>query len=149
MGSRQDWLDDREQQAWRVYLRAHAELLATLHRRLMEQTGLSITDYEVLVNLSEAPDERLRIGALADALQWERSRVSHQVSRMVRRGLVERDDCDTDGRGAYAVLTPLGRTVLAAAAPMHAADVRSLFVEPVGSSLDGLTAASRSILDAQ
>lgn len=148
MGSNEvAWLDDREQRAWRSYLRAHSELQAELHRRLLAATGLSLADYEVLVTLSESTGGRLRISELARSMHWERSRVSHQVTRMAGRGLVERDDCDTDRRGAFAVLTDEGLQTLQRAAGSHVDDVRSLFIEPVGADLDPLAQACDRIVE--
>ncbi|MDE0802140.1 MAG: MarR family transcriptional regulator [Acidimicrobiales bacterium] len=142
------WLDERESDAWRLHLRAHGELLAELNRRLMRESGLSIADYGVLSNLSEAPDERLRTTELASAMNWERSRTSHHVTRMVGRDLVGRDECEDDGRGSFVVLTATGRHALASAAPGHAADVRELFIGPVGDRLDAVAAVSRATLEA-
>lgn len=142
------WLDERENDAWRLHLRAHGELLAELNRRLMRESGLSIADYGVLSNLSEAPDERLRTTELAEAMNWERSRTSHHVTRMVGRDLVERDDCEDDGRGSFVVLTAVGRRTLRSAAPRHVADVRELFIGPLGDRLDAVAEASRATLEA-
>ncbi|CAN5134773.1 MarR family transcriptional regulator [soil metagenome] len=118
------WLDDEEAHSWRSFLRMHQVLRATLERELTRETGLSLPDYEVLVNLSEAAGQRLRMWALADALQWSRSRLSHQVARMQDRGLLSREDCPTDARGAFATLTPFGLAAIESAAPGHLAGVR-------------------------
>ena len=119
------WLDDREQRVWRSWLQASDRLDAHLARRMQADGDLSMSDFAVLVPLSEAPDQRLRAFALGRALQWEKSRLSHHLSRMERRGLVAREDCGTDRRGAFVVLTPDGRAALEAAAPPHAEAVRS------------------------
>jgi DNA-binding MarR family transcriptional regulator len=139
------WLADDEQDAWRVYVRGHARLMAELHRRLVAASGLGLTDYEVLVHLSEATDGRLRSFELAEAMQWERSRLTHHLTRMEQRALIVRRRCDDDGRGSYVELTRDGRRSLERAAPRHAADVRELFVDPAGSSLLSLARASRRI----
>jgi DNA-binding MarR family transcriptional regulator len=123
------WLDDREQRAWRGYVRLEAQLLRHLNRQLQADSDLSISDYDVLVHLSEAPGGRLRVFALGQALQWEKSRLSHHLGRMERRGLVAREECDTDGRGAEVVLTRAGRSSIRAAAPQHVAEVRRVFVD--------------------
>ena len=126
------WLDEREQRAWRGYLAMQARLQARLNRRLQDDSGLSLTDFDVLVALTDregaGPDSevRMRIHELADTLQWERSRLSHQLSRMQRRGLVEREDCEDDARGAYVGLTAEGRRTIESAAPSHVAAVREL-----------------------
>ena len=129
------WLDDDQQRAWRAYVGSHARLMAELNRRLVEVSGLTLADYEVLVHLSEASDQRLRSFELADAMQWERSRLTHHLTRMTKRGLVVRELCEDDGRGSFVVVTPAGRRVLRRAAPNHAVDVQELFVTPVGRDL--------------
>ena len=123
------WLDEREQRAWRGLIRMQAQLGAHLRRSLVRDSGLSDADYDVLVHLSEAPEDRLRIFELVRALQWEKSRLSHQLRRMEQRGLLERSECPTDGRGAFVSLTPEGRAAIEAAAPRHVADVRRHFVD--------------------
>jgi DNA-binding MarR family transcriptional regulator len=87
---------------------------------------LSLADYDVLVLLTERSDGRLRVFEIAEALQWEQSRLSHHVVRMERRGLVAREDCTTDRRGAFVVLTAAGRHAIEQAAPEHVATVRQL-----------------------
>ena len=126
------WLADDEQRVWRAWLRAQVLLHAAVGAQLDRDAGLSESDYAVLVHLSEAPDGRLRGKALACELQWEKSRLSHHLSRMERRGLVERVECPTDGRGAFVVLTPEGRSRIEAAAPLHVAEVRRLFIDALG-----------------
>lgn len=119
------WLDDHEQHVWRSWLQASDRLEAHLARRMQADGDISMSDFAVLVPLSEAADQRLRAFALGRALQWEKSRLSHHLSRMERRGLVAREDCGTDRRGAFVVLTPGGRAALEAAAPPHAEAVRT------------------------
>jgi DNA-binding MarR family transcriptional regulator len=129
-----DWLTAEEQRAWRAYLSLHRELTARLNRQLQSDSQLSLPDYEVLVHLSEAPGGRMRPYELAKALQWEQSRLSHQLSRMQRRGLVQREECTGDGRGAFMTLTPCGRETIQEAAPAHAAKVRELFFDALTAS---------------
>lgn len=118
------WLDSEEDRVWRSWI-AMADLLRTqLSRDLLQETGLSGQDYGVLVNLSEAPDGRLRMSELAERLCWSKSRLSHQVARMCARGLVAREGCSSDARSTYAVLTPAGRAEIVRAAPLHVASVR-------------------------
>jgi DNA-binding MarR family transcriptional regulator len=119
------WLTEEEQLAWRGLLQMTSQLNARMNRQLQDDYGLSLTDYEVLVVLSEAPEGRRRVFELADALAWEQSRVSHQLARMQRRGLVAREECPTDARGAFAVLTGTGRAAIERAAPAHVEMVRS------------------------
>ena len=120
------WLNDGEQRAWRGLLQMTSRLDSQLNRRLQQTSGLSLADYDVLVLLTEAPGGRLRVFEIADALQWEQSRLSHHVVRMERRGLVTREECTTDRRGAFVVLTPAGRHDIGQAAPEHVATVRQL-----------------------
>lgn len=135
-----EWLDDAEQRAWRSFQRMQGQLSAQLNRQLQEDSGLSLGDYEVLVHLSEAPDGRLRPFALQRLLQWEQSRLSHHLARMQRRGLVAREDCPDDRRGAFVRVTGTGRDAITAAAPGHVNAVRRLF-------LDGLTRAQVGVLE--
>ena len=104
----------------------NARLSATLQRELQDDAGLSMPDFEVLVHLTDSPEGRLRVTDLAQLLQWERSRVSHHVTRMERRRLVERMECASDGRGAFIAITPQGRAAIEEAAPCHVNTVRRL-----------------------
>ena len=123
------WLSAEAQLLWRRWLRLNAELPGVLHRELQADAGLSLSDFEVLVTLTETPDGRVRVTDLARELKWERSRVSHHVTRMERRGLVERTECRDDGRGAWVELTKQGRAAIERAAPGHAATVRRLIFD--------------------
>ena len=118
------WLDSREQAAWRAFLDMHARLIARLNREISDQSGISIADFSVLVQLSEHPDGRMRVLELARALRWEKSRLSHQLTRMQQRGLIERSNCTDDRRGAFVVLTARGRDTVGDAAPAHVESVR-------------------------
>ena len=141
------WLDDREQRAWRGLLTMQAQLAGRLRRSLQRDAGLSDADYQVLVELSEAPTCRLRVFELVRALQWEKSRVSHHLRRMEERGLVERAECPTDGRGAFVVLTPTGRAAIEAAAPRHVAEVRRAFLDVLSPpQLDALGDITSAVL---
>lgn len=123
------WLTPEEQLLWRRWITVGSRINVALARQMQKDSGISLPDYEVLVNLSEAPDHRMRVAALADALQWDRSRLSHQLSRMRNRDLVTRESCDSDGRGAFIVLTDTGLETIKAAAPGHVNAVRTLFVD--------------------
>jgi DNA-binding MarR family transcriptional regulator len=125
------WLTEDEQRAWRAYLRAQTMLAVQLSRQLQADSGLSLPEYEVLVHLSEAPEGRLRPFQLGSDLGWEQSRMSHQLSRMARRGFVSREECPGDARGALVVLTAAGRDAIRSAAPGHAAAVRRLVFDPL------------------
>jgi DNA-binding MarR family transcriptional regulator len=118
------WLDEHEQYAWQAYLAATRLLSAQLDRELQRDAKIPHTYYEILVRLSEAPQWRLRMSELADASESSRSRLSHAVARLEEAGWVVRESCDTDRRGAFAVLTRPGFDALAAAAPGHVEGVR-------------------------
>ena len=121
------WLDARQQRTWRSFLQVHGRLAGHLARQLHADSGLSLADYEVLVALTDTPDGLLRPFVLSQQLQWEQSRLSHHLRRMQGRGLVTRQECPSDGRGAFVVLTDEGRSAIEAAAPGHVAAVRDLF----------------------
>ncbi|MGS2614185.1 MarR family winged helix-turn-helix transcriptional regulator [Micromonospora sp. LZ34] len=123
------WLDEREQRAWRGYRRMRRLLDLELARELMRDAGLSEPDYDVLSDLSETPGQRLRLSELADRMLWSRSRLSHHLTRMQQRGLVTREECATDGRGAIVTLTAAGRQAIEAAAPGHVAAVRRHLID--------------------
>jgi DNA-binding MarR family transcriptional regulator len=123
------WLTADQQQHWRAFLAATTLLSDRLSRELQASYGLSLADYEILVRLSEAPEQRLRMSQLASCTLASRSRLSHQVDRLEKAGLVERQACESDRRGANAVLTELGRTSLVAAAPTHVEGVRRHLVD--------------------
>ena len=120
------WLTAEEQRVWRRWMTLNAQLSATLQRELQDDAGLSMQDYEVLVHLTDSPEGRKRVTDLARLMQWERSRVSHHVTRMEGRHLVQRVECAEDGRGAFVVITPQGRTAIEQAAPCHVNTVRRL-----------------------
>jgi DNA-binding MarR family transcriptional regulator len=142
------WLTEEEQRAWRGLLRMTSQLNARMNRQLQDECGISLADYDVLVVLSEAPEGRLRVFEAADALAWEQSRVSHQLARMQRRGLVTREDCATDARGAFAVLTESGRAAIEQAAPAHVELVRQLVFDGLGhDQLTALTEITTRVLD--
>lgn len=123
------WLSENEQCAWRSFLASHAYLTAQLNRQLQHDSELSLADFEVLVQLTDREGEPVRVLELARALQWEKSRLSHQVARMRARGLVRSEKCASDGRGSYVSLTPEGRQAIEEAAPRHVETVRELFFD--------------------
>jgi DNA-binding MarR family transcriptional regulator len=142
------WLTEDEQRAWRGLLRMTAQLNARMNRQLQDDYGISLADYDVLVVLSEAPEGRLRVFEMADALAWEQSRVSHQLARMQRRGLVAREECRADARGAFVILTEAGRAAIERAAPAHVEMVRQLVFDGLSrDQLAALTAVSSRVLD--
>jgi DNA-binding MarR family transcriptional regulator len=123
------WLDETQQCAWRKYMSMQAQLNARLNRELQADSKLSLSDFEVLVQLTDNPTNKVRMFEVAQALQWEKSRLSHHLARMQKRGLVAREECPSDARGAFIVLTPEGRKAIEAAAPQHVETVRRLFFE--------------------
>lgn len=129
MSSEVRWLTPQEQHLWRGWLKLNTRLASALHRELQQDAGLSMPDFEVLVHLTDNPEGRLRVSDLAGLLQWERSRVSHHVTRMECRGLVGRAECPEDGRGAFVMITPQGRTAIEGAAPGHVRAVRRLMFD--------------------
>jgi DNA-binding MarR family transcriptional regulator len=141
------WLDEDEQRAWRAFLRLQAQLAARLNRQLQSDSGLSLADYAVLAQLSEAPEGRLRPYELQRDLDWEQSRLSHHLARMQRRGHVRREECTVDGRGAFIALTDAGRAAIEAAAPGHVEAVRRLFFDRLtGQQVAALNRISANIL---
>jgi DNA-binding MarR family transcriptional regulator len=125
------WLDEREAHLWQSYRRLQRELRNALDRQLVRDAGLSGAEYALLVPLSEAPRGRLRARDLGAMVGWDRSRISHQLSRMEHRGLVTREPCPDDARGSVVRLTRAGRASIRAAAPEHVATVRRLFLDPL------------------
>ena len=123
------WLKEVEERAWRGYRRLFTLLEARLARDLADDRGLSAADYTVLSNLAEAKGRRWRLSGLAKRMQWTQSRLSHQLTRMEKRGLVRRAEVAADGRGAFAVLTRRGLRTIAAASPGHMAAVREHFID--------------------
>jgi DNA-binding MarR family transcriptional regulator len=143
------WLSAEEQRAWRTYLRMSTLLPAALNRQLQHDCGLTLPEYEVLVQLSEAPQRQLRPFQICEALNWEQSRLSHQLTRMERRGLVARQECAADGRGAFVALTPAGAEAIGMAAPPHVETVRRLvFDRLTGSQRAAFEQACATIIEA-
>ena len=124
------------------------EVRAEVSRRLQQETGLSGADYDVLVILSEAPNGRLRAFEIGAVIGWEKSRLSHQLTRMQQRGLIERSNCSEDRRGAFVVLTPTGRATVEEAAPRHVESVRRyLFDELSAAEVDALGTIGRTVVE--
>lgn len=123
------WLSADEARSWRAFIRLHQKLFRLLAADLQAHSGLSGADFQILVALTDVPDGRVRFQDLAEGIDWERSRLSHQVARMIKRGLVAREECAEDGRGAFVVITAQGREVIEAAAPKHVVTVRKLVID--------------------
>ncbi len=126
MATTTHWLSDDQLRAWKGLSLMQLQLQARLGRRLSEH-GLSYQDYLVLATLSDQPDGRRRVVELSDELGWEKSRLSHHITRMCERGLVIKVPCPSDQRGIYVMISGEGRATLRAAAPSHVHDVQELF----------------------
>ena len=144
-----EWLDEREERAWRALQLMQLRLDAALAHQLATESDLSYPDYLVLVALTDRPEGRARVFELAGQLGWERSRLSHHLARMEDRGLVTKEQCPSDRRGAFANLTHQGHDRLAAAAPGHVSAVRRLFVDRLcPEQLDRLAELAETVLAA-
>ena len=123
-----NWLTPTEMAAWRRYIVASRRLIEALDTDL-DQHDLSMADYEILAQLSDAPDRRMRMAELAEIAMLSRSRLSHRMKVMEEAGWVRREACPDDKRGFFAVMTAKGWKAIVAAAPDHVASVRSRFVD--------------------
>ncbi|SPM28419.1 MarR family winged helix-turn-helix transcriptional regulator [Mycobacterium terramassiliense] len=123
-----NWLNPREDRAWRAFVYANYQLVAHLNRGL-QKSGLSGADYAVLAVLSEHDGDRIPARDLCNALGWEKSRLSHQLRRMQKDGLISREPNPDDARSTMVCLLPAGRAAIEKAAPRHAEDVRRNFVD--------------------
>jgi DNA-binding MarR family transcriptional regulator len=121
----------QELATWRTFIETTEQLRSALAARLQAECGLSPGDYAVLLALHEADEHRLRSSVLAAHIGWERSRLSHHLGRMERRGLIDRRECSTDSRGAEIILTTTGRDAFGQASVPHLRAIRELFVDPL------------------
>jgi DNA-binding MarR family transcriptional regulator len=121
------WLNASQGRAWLNYMQVYHRLEYEMHLQLQVECGLSLGDYTVLNALSQVPGRRVQLTSLATTIGWERSRLSHHLQRMTKRGLVDRAQSTTDGRATDALLTDAGWETLKAAAPRHVAWVREAF----------------------
>jgi DNA-binding MarR family transcriptional regulator len=124
-------LGDERLAAWRAIVGAHARVSLALERDLLAEHGLPLSEYEVMVQLLDAPDRRLRMTDLADRVLLSRSGLTRLVDRMERDGRVLRQHCDDDGRGTYAVLTTEGTRRLRAASGTYFRGLRTHLVDPL------------------
>ena len=136
-------LTEEEEAAWRALSRAVLVIPRALDADLLESQGLNLTEYSVLMNLSEAPGRSLRMSELADYVSISVSGLTRVIERLTRRGLVQRVKAQSDGRGQVAVLTPVGLDRLQQAWPTHLASVRRHVMD----HMDGidLTAFARAV----
>ncbi|MFD0257957.1 MarR family winged helix-turn-helix transcriptional regulator [Kitasatospora indigofera] len=144
------WLDQDEMAAWRGFVAASNLLNRRLERQLKDDSGLSHTQYEILVHLSAAPEGSLRMTELADRLITSKSGLTYQVTQLEKAGLVSRRSCPSDVRGIFADLTDQGREAVRNAAPGHLAMVRELLIdvlsrEQLAVLADGLGEVSRRL----
>jgi len=147
MNDETQWLSPREQHAWRAYIRLNQKLFARIGSELQTESKLSGADFAILVALTDEPADRLRFQELAKAIDFEQSRLSHQIARMIKRGLVAREECAEDGRGAFVTITDQGREVIETAAPKHVAAVRRLVLDAITpEDLDALGDISTRII---
>lgn len=139
-------LSEPEMDAWRTFYEMQEVLRGRLEQQLQADSGLSNADYTVLAALSEAAGGRLRAYQLGRRLGWEKSRLHHQLTRMCRRGLVQRHS--GDGRASYAAITAAGLAALKAAVPGHTQEVRRLVLDRLTPQQIGqLADISRTILN--
>ena len=122
------WLNPREMKAWRSYIIASRRLLDALDADL-EGHDLSMADYEVLAQLSDAPERKMRMSELAELAMVSKSRLSHRMKVMEKAGWVRREECESDRRGSYAVMTDQGWKAIVKAAPSHVASVRNRLMD--------------------
>jgi DNA-binding MarR family transcriptional regulator len=142
-----NWLDTREDRAWRTFVHMHHRLRLRLHQHLLNEFGLTDTDYEILVVLSEHLGDCMPAQELCSLLQWEKSRLSHQARRMEERGLIARETNPSDARSTMICLLPAGRAAIEEAAPRHLDNVRRHFIDLLTpAELDVLTAVQERIL---
>jgi len=141
-----NWLNAHEDRAWRAFIHAHDQIEAHLNRRLQE-SGLSGADYEVLAVLSALDGDRMPARDLCIALGWEKSRLSHQLRRMQKDGLIGREPNPDDARSTMVCLLPAGLVAIEKAAPRHVEDVRRNFIDLfTPAELDLLAALNERVL---
>ena len=137
-----------EWQAWRAFRSMSRKLDLALERQLQHDAEISAADFGVLGALFEAPDRQLRARDLGQRLSWEKSRISHQVSRMEKRGLLERRECETDLRGSWIGLTNDGTRAVLGAMRDHAATLRRYFFDVLDpAELEAFKAVSNRVID--
>lgn len=143
------WLDDDEQTLWRAMMDAAKAVERAMDTRLLATEEISSADFSVLVQLSEAEGGTVRMRELCEALRWDRSRMSHQITRMARRGLVNKLRCANDSRGIDVELTAHGRDVIERAAPDHVRMIRRIVFDELdavpGLDRDAALAALRNV----
>ena len=140
------WLTPEQQAAWDGFIRMQEKLIGRLSRHVQADSSMSAADFIVLAKLTEAGG-RMRFMDLTKLVEWEKSRMSHQVGRMAKRGLVAKEECPDDGRGSFIVATPAGREAIKEAAPLHVEHVRRLFIDALTQEeLDALARIANRVL---
>ncbi len=142
------WLDDHQQRSWRGLVLGMTLLMDRLDHDLQRKFGVSMTEYEILVRLSEREGRQMRMAQLADAMAHSRSRVTHTVGRLEKAGLVTRNKSPEDGRGVVCHLTDHGFELLARMAPDHVNGVRDNLVDIVAADdFDALGRVMNTVAD--
>lgn len=138
----------REWEVWRAFTNMRRQLDRAVEQRLQEDAGISRSEFEILLALWEAPEKRLRARDIAEIIDWEKSRISHQVTRMEGRGLVKRADCSDDLRGTWVMITDEGRNAVTGATRDHGETIRRVFFDVISEDeQDMLLEISRRVLD--
>lgn len=139
---------ESEKELWRSFYVMRRQLELTLERRLQADAGISTADYEILIALFSSPSKRLRAGQVGDLIGWEKSRVSHQITRMEQRELVKREECGDDARGVWIVLTADGNRAVLGAERDRRDAVRQYFFDVLSDDeKQTLSEISRKVLD--
>ncbi|WP_283136434.1 MarR family winged helix-turn-helix transcriptional regulator [Rhizohabitans arisaemae] len=136
--------------AWAAYRRLHLLVDAKIARDLERDSGLSMPDYEVLAAVTQlsGPETCVRVRGLATRMNWDHSRLSRQLGRMERRGLIARESCDLDGRGDDVLLTEAGRRAYREATPAHLTSIDRHFTGALSAGqLDALTGIEQTLAD--
>lgn len=123
------WLTEAEQHTWRLWVQVTQRAFSAFEEDLQSTADLTMSDYEVLVTLSESPDHEARMSDLADRAIISRSRLTYRIDRLVKKGYIIRAGAGTDRRGVVAKLTDEGMAHLVAAAPSHVATVQRVLFE--------------------
>jgi DNA-binding MarR family transcriptional regulator len=148
MTAEPNWLNPREDRAWRAFIHVNNELKLRLQRQLLQDYGIMLADYEVLAVLSQHPEGRMPSQELGRMLRWEKSRLSHQVRRMYEQGLITKEPNPGDARSVLVCILPAGRRVIEDSAPKHVKVVRRHFVDLLTpAELDFLAAISERVLN--
>jgi DNA-binding MarR family transcriptional regulator len=141
-------ISEADWSVWRSFVMMRRQLDRALEHQLQEDAGISGAEFEILLSLFKAADNQLRARDLVELLGWEKSRVSHQVTRMVARGLVERRECPTDLRGSWVTLLPDGRRAVLTASRGNATELRRLFFDVLtADEKDALAALAERVVD--